>query len=344
MGGGMETEMTNLEKLCEFIVDHDYPRMREWQWGQGVCLYAIEMAYDKTGHPQYLAYIKDWVLRHLKEAEPGMSVNTTAAANGILALYHHTGDKTYLPLCEKFAVYLMSECPRCDRGALEHTCVANTCPNQVWVDTVFMGGIFLARYGSMTGQRMYKNEALRQLVLHYDMLCDSETGLVYHGYYCDDRTQHGALWGRGNGWFSAAAAVVLALTDDTYPLRAELERRFRAQLLALISYQRADGSFGTIINDPASYSETTGTSGITFGICRAVKSGILEETYLKNAEAAFGYLESCIGADGAMNEGSDGTCVNDDMDVYKNTRKSDSEFSQGLAILAFTECGLKEQK
>lgn len=326
--------MSYLEKLCKFIIEQDYPRMREWAWGQGVCIYAIESAYDKTKNPKYIAYIKDWVYGRLKEAEPVMSVNTTSAANGILALYQHMGDKIYLPLCEKFAVYLMSECPRCDRGILEH---ATNFPNQVWVDTVFMAGIFLARYGSITGQKMYKNEALRQLILHYDMLCDAETGLLYHGYYCDNRTHHGALWGRGNGWFSVAAAEVLALTDDTDLLRKELEKRFRAHLLALISYQRADGSFGTIINDPASYSETTGTSGIAFGICCAVKSGILEKKFLKNAEKAFQYLSGCVGMDGMMNDGSDGTCVDDDKNVYRNIRKSDSEFSQGLAILAFAE-------
>lgn len=334
----MENEMSNLEKLCRFITENDYPRMREWQWGQGVCLYALERAFDKTNNPQYLEYIKNWVYSHLKEAEPGMSVNTTAAANGILALYKNTGDETYMPLCEKFAAYLMAECPRCDRGAFEHTCVANRCPNQVWVDTVFMGGIFLARYGVITGKRMYVNEALRQLVLHYDLLCDKETGLLYHGCYCDDRTQHGALWGRGNGWFSAAAAVILELTDNSYPMRAELERRFKEQLCSLIKYQRADGSFGTVINDCEAYSETTGTSGITFGISLAVRSGIIEEKYLENAKKAYEYLSGCIGEDGAMNEGSDGTCVNDDMAVYKNTRKSNSEFSQGLAIIAFTEC------
>ena len=41
----------------------------------------------------------------------------------------------------------------------------------------------------------------------------------------------------------------------------------------------------------------------------------------KNAEKAYKYLISNIADNGAMTEGSDGTSVRDEMEIYKNTRK-----------------------
>ena len=325
-----------LEKLCDFIADNDYGRMHEWQWGQGVCLFALEKAYEKTGNEKYMDFIEKWIYSHLEEKTPGFSVNTTSALNGILALYEKRKDDKYMYLCEEFANYILSECPRCDKGALEHTCVGNTYPNQICVDTVFMGGIFLVRYGLITGKRMYVNEALRQLVLHFDFLHSIENDLLYHGYYCDDRTLHGALWGRGNAWYSAACGVILEMVDDSYPLKKEVEKRFMRHLNAVLSNQREDGTWGTIITDSSSYSETTGTSGMAFGITKAIEMGYIGADYKINAEKAYKYLISNIADNGAMTEGSDGTSVRDEMEIYKNTRKSDSEFSQGLAILAFT--------
>lgn len=327
---------TSLERLCNFITENDYPRMDDWQWGQGVCIYALEKAYQKNGNEKYLDYIEHWIESHLSQQKPGFSVNTTSPLHGILALNKYRNQSKYMYLCDEFAQYLMAENPRCDRGAFEHTCVANNIPNQIWIDTVFMGCIFLARYGVLTQNRMYVNEALRQLVLHYDYLHKEDNKLLCHGYYCDDRTQHGAVWGRGNAWYSAASAEILEMTDESYPLYNEAKKRFITHCEAVIKYQRDNGSFGTIIIDPTSYSETTGTSGMAYGITKAVNMGFIDNNAESNYKAAYRYLESCIGENGAMLEGSDGTCVNDDMNLYRNTRKADSEFCQGLAILAFS--------
>lgn len=325
-----------LKKLCGYITSGSCPRMDYWQWGQGVCIYALGEAYKKNKDKKCLDYIFEWLKEHIERKQPGMSVNTTTPLNGVLTLYEITGNDEYMQLCHEFAEYIVTACPRCDLGALEHTCTESSYPNQAWVDTVFMGGIFLARYGSITHKKMYINEALRQLVLHYDFLCDEKTGLLHHGYDCNDRTKHGALWGRGNAWFASACPTVLSYSSDDMPLKKELEKRYLAHLNAIMKYQRNDGSWGTIINDETSYSETTGTSGMAYGIAKGISMGYIEKKYCENRDKAYAYLKERIAGDGSMTGGSDGTCVSDDMNVYKSIKISCSEFSQGLAILAFT--------
>jgi len=325
-----------LELACKDIMRPKNEKMEMWQWGQGVVMFALEQAYKKTGNEAYIDFIDQWVTEHLEAEKPGYSINTTAPLNGVLALQAIRGDERYMGLCEEFAQYLMGENARCERGVFEHTCTGNYCPNQMWVDTVFMCGIFLTRYGLLTGNRMYVNEALRQLVLHFDFLHDPETDLLHHGYYSDDRKTHGALWGRGNGWFSAASAIILGMVDDSYPLKKAAEERYVRHLNALLKFQRPEGGWGTVINAEDSYIETSGTAGFCYGIAKGIEMGYLDASCAGARDKAYEYLKSKVHETGAMVGGSDGTCVAETDAEYKKIVQKYSEFTQGLSILAFS--------
>ncbi len=45
----------------------------------------------------------------------------------------------------------MTQAPRLPDGTFEHSCTENRYPLQVWADTLFMGGIFLAKWGLKSG-------------------------------------------------------------------------------------------------------------------------------------------------------------------------------------------------
>ena len=325
-----------LEKLCEYAMRPDFERMRMWQWGQGIAIYSLEKAYLKTKNKQYIEFIDQWITNHLENEKPGFSVNTTAPLHGILALYEINNDTRYLSLCDEFAKYLVTENPRCEKGGLEHTCTANRIDNEMWIDTVMVAGAFLVRYGLFKNERMYVNEGLRQMIIHYDFLHDEETDLIFHGYSSNDRQTHGSLWGRGNCWFAAACGIVLSMIDDTYPLKKELEDRYKRHLKAILKYQREDGSWGTVIPDLTSYSESSATAGMVIGIAKAIELGYLGDEYIDNRDKAYDYLAKHIDDEGAMTGGSYGTCVMPTDEDYKRIIQCNSEFTQGLSILAFS--------
>lgn len=65
--------------------------------------------------------------------------------------------------------------------ALQH---AGNRHGQMWSDTLFMAGVFLARWGVFCDNDIYLHEAVRQPRLHYRYLLDPETGLMFHAYDC----------------------------------------------------------------------------------------------------------------------------------------------------------------
>lgn len=329
-----------LNRLIKRTTVQGEQKMFNWQWGQGVVLYALHRVYENTKDESIIEFIKSWVDERLDKELPGRSINTTSPFSTVVELYKITGDEKYKKACDVFAKYLMGENPRCEKGGFEHTCTGNSCPNQMWIDTLFMCGIFLVKYGLLTGEDMYIHEALRQFVVHYDFLSDKETGLVYHGYYSDDRTQRGVLWGRGNGWFSAASAIVIDLLKDReadFPVLAKIKENYLHHCMGALNLQQRNGSWNTVINDNEdSYCEASGTSGMAFGIIRGIEMGLIDEFYEEEMKNSIKFLVDCVDEDGVLTHASTGTCVMDGKDKYNEVPVRFEEFSQGLGILALS--------
>lgn len=326
--------MKNLEKVCERISENENNLMERWQWGQGVALFALSEVYHKFNKKEYMDYVKRWTDEHLNTEYPGKSINTTAPCLSILELYKETKEERYGELLEDFAQWCMAIAPRSERGTYEHSCTDTVYFNQIWADTLFMGVLFLAKYSLFTGNRMYMYEALRQYVLHYEYLKAPESKLIVHGYYGQEREQKGVIWGRGNGWFAAGSAIILALADESYPDYKTVKNNFIEYIRELVTYQNLDGSWNTVINEKDSYAEMTATSAFIFAINEGMKQGILDKKYMANVESAVKVLKANIAEDGTILQASGGTCIMPKKEQYNAVKPCYSPFAQGLAILA----------
>jgi len=101
-------------------------------------------------------------------------------------------------------------------------CHADWAKHQTWVDGVFMGHIFLARYGSVIGNNQYAfDEVVKQMTLIADH-CQKKNGLLLHGW---DESKEASwankttglaseVWSEGLGWY----AVLLADIFDYLPI------------------------------------------------------------------------------------------------------------------------------
>lgn len=332
--------MNLLEKqlalLCDRIINNPQNDMATWQWGQGVALFGLYLAYEKTGNKQYINYVKQWIDSHLAAGQPGKSINTTAPVLAALKLYQLTKDQKYFVLCKDFADWCMAQAPRSELGAFEHSCTENVYPNQIWADTLFMGCLFLVEFGLCTGEKMYVHEALRQFILHYHFLKNEETGLIHHGYYGNEREKKGMLWGRGNGWFSCASAIILNKIDDSFAEKKIIADNFIKHTNGLIRLQNLDGSWNTVIDNKNSYPEMSATAAFSYGVCKAIALGYIDEKYRINGENAVECLKSNIAEDGTVLFASAGTCVMETANEYNAIPFGYSNFSQGLAMIAFS--------
>ena len=325
-----------LKKVCSRITDRDDSLMNNWHWQQGVALFGLLKANEVLAGSPYNDYIEKWVNERLDIKYPGYSINTMAPLSAALDVYLRTGSQRCLDICDDFVSWCMARAPRCDRGVFEHTCVDWSYPNQVWADTLFMGGIFLAKYSLFTKNKMYMYEALRQYVLHYQFLKADNSSMIIHGFYCDEREKQGVIWGRGNGWFAVGSAIILSLADESYPQYETIKQNFIDFVEELITYQNEDGSFNTVVNEKDSYSEMTATSSFAFAINEGIKLGIIDAKYSVNAKKACDALIRNIEEDGTILNASGGTWVKPDKEDYNAVAVCYSQFAQGLAMLALS--------
>ena len=72
--------------------------------------------------------------------------------------------------------------------------------------------------------------------------------------------------------------------------------------------QSKSGLWHTVLDDPTSYEEVSGTAAITAGILKGIRLGILDDSYLDCAERAIkGILKKLIDKDGTVLNVSGGT-------------------------------------
>lgn len=308
-------------------------QMRTWQWGQGVALFSLGQAYDVLGDERYLDYIENWLDAHLAGGEIGRSINTTAPLLGAVKLTRERKADKYIPLCRAFADWCMNEAPRSAEDAFEHSCTENKYPNEIWADTLFMGCLFLAEWGSLVGDASFLKEAARQFALHYKYLHDPETGLIYHGYSGNDGMRTGVLWGRGNGWFAAASAEMLRLLSGM-PEREPVADTFLRHLRGVAATQDNSGGWHTVMNDRSTSLEMSCTAAFAYALNHACEAGIAPDGSRARAEQAAQAVIAHLDERGYLTHGSGGTCVMPSSADYDAIPYAFSPFTQGLGLLA----------
>lgn len=310
----------------------------QWQWDQGVMLYGLVKAYEKTDDKKIYDFIKYWVDYHLDRMDFGLSINTTAPLLGVMKLLEYEPEnERYLSICKRFADWCLAEEPRADLGAFEHSCTANKYPNQVWADTLFMGCLFLIKWGLFTNEDVYIREAIRQFELHYHFLGDASTGLIKHGYDCNVREQKGAIWGRGNCWLAVAGIEALNLIDSSFEGYDKLKSIYERHIKGVLNFQSGGGGWHTVIDRDDTYIEMSATAAFAYSVLRAVHTGFLGDEYSCAAEKAVSAVKADINAKGELMHGSMGTCVMEDYRDYNKIEFGYTYFTQGLAMMMLSE-------
>lgn len=314
----------------------------DWDWVCGVGIYGVARAWKKTGDVQYREFVSEWTKKMISHAYDQKTINSTCPLLAVLELCTEEKQNNYWKVCTDIANWLLFDATKSVDGAYEHTCVQNggiVFHDQAWADTLFMACIFLARMGKETGIQKYSNAAAEQLVLHHQLLKDKRTGLYYHGW--DGAAKNhmsGALWGRANAWIVASTVEILECLPKEFDGRSFVLKSLTEQLDALIQYQRPNGMFGTVIDRPESYDETSAPAGISYGIFRGVHSGLLSEKYYPMAEKAAHAVIKRIRADGIVEEVSIGTPVMPTIEeYYEYIWKAPTLYGQALALLMLCE-------
>ena len=261
---------------------------------------------------------KDWLVLLMREAvhrqvDDGRTAVigsfravTDPCANGepLGHAYQITNDDLFKTSYEKLVDWAINKAPRNQEGIIYHL---EERP-EFWVDTLYMLPPFLAYAG-------YFKEAIRQINGYWQYLYNDEAGLLSHMWH-DGRKAfvRKDFWGVGNGWAMAGLCRVIDFLPDTMiQERQNLQKKAKMLIDASMKFQRNDGFFHDVINDPTTFTDTNFAQMIAYTIYRGIKSGWLNSHYKETADRIrsaadnkiddYGYVHDVCGAPDFLRSG-----------------------------------------
>jgi rhamnogalacturonyl hydrolase YesR len=203
----------------------------------------------------------------------------------ILFLYEQTKEEKYRIAATKvrngFNTY-----PRNRDGSFWHGQWAR---HQLWVDGVFMGQIFLSRYGQTLGDRDYAfGEVTKQMKLALSH-CQKPNGLLLHGWdeskqadWADKNTGLASeVWSEGLGWYAVLIADVFDYLPKAHPDVPEVQAALRKLCQGLKDCQDPKtGMWCQVVDkpgEPGNWNETSGTGMYIYLLQTSVDRGYISE-------------------------------------------------------------------
>lgn len=246
--------------------------------------------------------------------------------------------KNVRPLIDSIARFVTHGQARLKDGTL---CRMEPEPNTVWADDLFMSVPFLLRYAKLSGNRVYFDDAVRQIKNFHSRLYNMESGICSHGWFDSRSMKSPIAWGRANGWMIWAVSEALLYLPKDHQGYKEVLEIYRQRIKGILRYQNAGGMWHQILDDPSSYEETSCSAMFVLSIARGVTNGWIDTKHRSSAERGWEGIQKRISVDGTVSGICQGTGIGDSKEFYVK-RKTPKHDPRGLG--AVITAGIEMQK
>jgi rhamnogalacturonyl hydrolase YesR len=328
-------DVTGDKDMGRFVVEHNQICARDYAWMAG-----LEKQFGKSA--DLSSFERKSSLHYLMAL--GTLDSCGAMGNQLLeSMMRHPDQVTpeEKALVARIADWVVNRQDRMPDGTLWR---ADRMGGTVWPDDLYMGGVFLVRYGIYTGDRKYIDDAASNII-HQAALEQDSDGLWFHGYFETNKMHAPFKWGRGDGWATVTMVETLSAMPENDPLRPQLLDILRRQIDGLKKVQAPDGMWRQVLDKPELWEETSCTAMFAYGIARAVNRGWIDATNMVVARRAFAGIAKQVTPDGAVNGTCEGTGIGDSLDFYiKRRQPANDSHGRGPVLLAGTEILLAAKK
>jgi unsaturated rhamnogalacturonyl hydrolase len=307
-----------------------------FDWGEGVLMLSLVDLYRVTGDTALRDYVAAWLDHHIAVGY----VDTLTASDrcppaaSALALYAENCRADYREMVDRTLHYLYEEALRDGEGGINHLGTVDLFGVTLWLDSLFMFGTVLTRWGAYAADDRALDEQEHQIELFASHLQDAG-GLLLHAFNWGGQDPN-VFWARGNSWVTAAAYEYLGVRPDE-----EIRTIANAQASALVALQDpATGLWWTVLNRPGeTYLETSASALFAAGLARGYRVGALDAAVLPNITLALQGIESrLVDQDGPVVTGISGPTTVGDFDHYASIELGDDiHYGVGAVILALVE-------
>ncbi len=272
-----------------------------FSWQAGYLMFAMEKMWRSTGDPAYFNYIKKYVDEQVDDKGNAPRFSSNALDNflpgyAITLLYEQTKEEKYRIAANQVRNGFLNY-PRNSDGSFWH---GDWAKHQLWVDGVFMGQMFLARYGSTldnSGDAFGEVTKQMKLALQH---CQKPNGLLLHGW--DESKQASwanketglapEVWSEGLGWYAVLMADVFDYLPKSHPDYPVLMSALQKLCAGLKEVQDPKTGMWCQVVDkcgqPGNWNETSGTGMYLYLLKKAMDQGyISSEEYSPVVKKAY---------------------------------------------------------
>ncbi len=260
-------------------------KSERWCYEDGILMNAVLELYLNTKEARYLDFVKsyfDLMIEsngNIKNYElEEFNIDNIAGGLALVSLYDLTKEEKYKKACDLLYKQITQH-PRTKENCFWHKKIY---PNQVWMDGIYMGLVFYARYISYF-KVDDKGDIMNQLRLLRKNLYNEEKKLFVHAYD-ETRTMQWADMNTGmshNVWSRACGWVAMALVD-IYETNIKDKEQIIPIYLDLINGLKPHIKKGMIFQVvdceryPGNYLETSGSAMVAYSLMKAYRLNMLD--------------------------------------------------------------------
>jgi len=362
-GSGGETRVLDADSLAVRFADAvlsrwpdplDITTPASFEYNHGIVLRGIEQVYRYTHDQRYLDYIRKYV-DDFVDAQGNVTIASGYSLDNIQPsvllpfLFAETGLVKYATAAAQVRA-LYDGFPRNPDNGFWHK---QTYPNQMWLDSIYMGEPFLADYGVVVGGcgTFCADTVVEQTRLIGEHLQDATTGLVLHAWddspgtkasWADPTTGASPeVWGRALGWYAMSLVDDIPELPDGTTGKSDLAASLTKLVAGIEQTQDANTGLWYQVVDKGNMSddflETSGSGMFVYALSAGVTRGLIDASYAAVAAKGFAGLETKVTTDtegrpsitGAVH----GMGVQNDYAGYINQLPLVTDSSHGLCAI-----------
>lgn len=294
----------------------DFNEKQKWEYSHGLVMTSMEKLYKDSGDEKYLDYIKNFAdfmvdeegsIKTYKQSD--YNIDRVQGGRFLIGLYKETDKEKYKKAVEMLRDQ-MREHPRNSEGGFWHKKIY---PYQMWLDGLYMGSPFLARYAKNYNEPELFDDVANQIALVNTYLYSEESGLFHHAWD-ESKEQRWAnpetglssnYWSRSIGWFSMALVDVLDFLPKDHPERDKIIAVAQKLADGILKHQHESGAWYQVTDQgdrEGNYLEASATSMFSYFLLKGTEKGYLSEKHKQAGIKAYeGILSDFI------RENEDGT-------------------------------------
>lgn len=240
-------------------------------------------------------------------------------------------------MADKIAIHMSKKQKRESDGAFSRY------NDTMWADDLYMSVPFLVRYWQYSGEDSFLDDAARQLLCFKSRLFIKDEKLMSHIFDTRTGVPNMIPWSRGNGWVIFSLSELLNVMPESSNYYLDIKSFYNELVVGILEVQGESGLWHQVLDEEATYLESSATSMFICALARGIRQGYLKEELVKKSLLAInhawtGLVTRCIDQSGNLYGTCQGSGFSFSKSYYKQLtwRKNDTH-GIGITALAGVE-------